>query len=141
MTANQSTVKSDMATVDYSSFQPTKPHCLHSNCLSNPKKGEKPRGRRFSPACAKKLCARIECAQSPCVPLMARLGHSAPRQQLIYSGLLLHSRLGLGKLSGDQTGDKRKQKFTTHPTGPEELHGAESEPTDPVMFSPKCPCV
>lgn len=34
MTVNQSTVKSDMATVDYGSFQPAKPYCLLSNCLS-----------------------------------------------------------------------------------------------------------
>lgn len=51
MTANQSTVKSDMATVDYGSFQPTKHHCLLSNCLSYPKKRKTElRGRAFPSA-------------------------------------------------------------------------------------------
>lgn len=107
MTANQSTVKSDMATVDYGSFQPTKPHCVLSNCLSYPKKRNTSEVEFFF-ACANKLSAVIKCAQSP-YALMARLGHSL-RKRRLFPEVYITSRCG--KLSWIQVWKNRKRKFT-----------------------------
>lgn len=78
MTANQSTVKSDMATVDYGSFQPTKPHCLLSNCLSYPKQREKNAEVGFSPRLCKEVMRSDQMRTKPLCPL---LQHASGTQQ------------------------------------------------------------
>lgn len=122
MTANQSTVKSDMATVDYGSFQPTKPHCLLSNCLSFPKKRNTSEVEFFFFACANKLSAVIKCAQSP-YALMARLGHSLRKRRLFPEVLRLKIQFILHLDAVNYHGFKfgkigsESLQQPTHPTG------------------------
>lgn len=91
MTVNQSTVKSDMATVDYGSFQPTKPHCLLSNCLSYQMKrkgGKKGSEVRLSTSFCKEVMRLDQMRTKPLCP-----PYGPPRAVTVMKKVLGSSRL------------------------------------------------
>lgn len=123
MTANQSTVKSDMATVDYGSFQSTGPLCLRSNCLSYPKNRKKEERQGFFPPQLVQISYALGSnVYKARVPLMARLGEVTLNQKTPCSERVYSSRSKIKNVSWDdevqwiQVGNNRKRKFT-HPMG------------------------
>lgn len=135
MTANQSTVKSDMATVDYSSFQPTKPHCLLSNCLSYPKKRKKLRGRAFFPRLCKEVMRSDQMRTKPVCPPYSTPRALTDRKTLLVSiGVLplqttYRWQLRLVNYQGFMFGTIGSESLqqSTHPMGLQSLHSVDGE--------------
>lgn len=143
MTANQSTVKSDMATVDYGSFQPTKHHCLLSNCLSYPKKRKTElRGRAFPSA--RPVQRSYALGSNTHKALMSPLRHASGSRQSensahffgvnrsnVRDSFFFERVHQLGFAFGT-TGSESLRR-STHPTGLQEPHSGETAQNLPSL--------
>lgn len=125
-----------MATVDYGSFQPTKPHCLFSNCLSYLKHAQ--RSGLFCPPlpslppASNRRCQEVMCRDQTRTKRVGRSPFTAAAAARAPRGLRSHARQGTrvtcedGGLSWVGEGDrpqKKKAKVWCGPVvrwGPEE---------------------